>query len=226
MASPNGGKLTIYIDCVSPYSWFGFTNAQNFRPQLRAHGIEVNIEPFFLGAARNGVGNPFAPPPKAKEAFGQQDLELTSELLGLKTKRPEVFPISSLFPVRVARYVKDKYPAEKFEKTFLGLVSGYWSKGIDISKPEGLVKALDGVFSAGEMEEVIKNSLTPENKKRVVDTTMGVGAFGAPWIVAVNSKGERRDWFGNDRWNQVFYHLGVPFTPVTILPPGKAKAQL
>jgi glutathione S-transferase kappa 1 len=65
----------------------------------------------------------------------------------------------------------------------------------------------------------LKNAVTSENKQRVVDQTMGAGAFGAPWIVAVNSDGERKAWFGNDRWDQVFAHLGVPYKPVSIIPP-------
>jgi glutathione S-transferase kappa 1 len=55
---------------------------------------------------------------------------------------------------------------------------------------------------------------------------MRVGAFGAPWISAINAEGERRDWFGNDRWHQIFHHLGVPFTPLSIARPGQEKANL
>lgn len=106
------------------------------------------------------------------------------------------------------------------------MVSGYWSKGINISTPEGVYKALDGVFSSQEIDEIIKKAITPENKKRVVDITMGPGAFGAPWIVAVNRHGEKKAWFGNDRWDQVFYHLGVPHTPVNIIPHEDVKAKL
>jgi glutathione S-transferase kappa 1 len=86
----------LLISAVSPYSWFGFTNVKNFRSQLQSHEVEVCIEPFFLGGARNGVGNPWTPPPQAKAAFMQQDLDSTSKLLGLKVVRPEVFPVSSL----------------------------------------------------------------------------------------------------------------------------------
>jgi glutathione S-transferase kappa 1 len=128
--------------------------------------------------------------------------------------------------VRVARYVKDHYSADKFEETFLGLVSGYWSKGVDISTSEGIIEALEGVFPKEDLRHVMERSVKSENKKRVVDTTMSVGAFGAPWITAINENGERRDWFGNDRWHQVFHHLGVPFTPITIKQPSRGKANL
>lgn len=125
--------------------------------------------------------------------------------------------------MRVATWVKDHYSAEKFERTFEALVSGYWSKQINVAKPEGIAKALDGIFTESELEEVLKNAVFPENKKRVIDQTLSAGAFGAPWIVGVSSEGERKAWFGNDRWDQVFAHLGVPYTPVSIIPPGSSK---
>ncbi|KAK6376495.1 hypothetical protein LTS17_007090 [Exophiala oligosperma] len=226
MGKSEGGKLKIYIDCVSPYSWFGFTNIIKFRPLLNAHGVSVDIIPFFLGGARDGIGNPWTPTPKAKQAFQSQDTQMTGEILGLDVVPPKVFPILSLFPVRIATYVKDHYPAEKFEATFPAFSSGYWSKGINISTPEGVMQALEGIFPQDEIKEIMKKALSPENKKKVVDVTMNSGAFGAPWISATNSKGERKDWFGNDRWDQVFYHLQVPYSPVSIIPPGEEKAKL
>ncbi|KAH8809209.1 glutathione S-transferase [Xylogone sp. PMI_703] len=226
MAPPAGGKLTIYLDCVSPYSWFGFTNTIRYRPLLNAYGIDVDIIPFFLGGARDSVGNPFTPTPKAKEKFSSQDSDLTGKLLGLKVVPPKEFPILSLFAVRVATYIKDHYPPNKFEETFPALASGYWSKGFNVAKPEGIISALEGIFPEDEIKDIMQKALSPENKKRVIDLTMSAGAFGAPWIIAVNSDGERRDWFGNDRWDQVFYHLGVPYTPVSIIPPEEAKAKL
>ncbi|KAF2177145.1 glutathione S-transferase [Zopfia rhizophila CBS 207.26] len=217
------GKLTIYVDCVSPYSWFRFTNITKFRPLFNAHGVQVEILPFFLGGARDSVGNPWTP-----------NTAMTGELLGLKIAPPEVFPISSLFPVRVVTWAKDHYPVDKFEQTFLALVSAYWSKGINVSTPEGVFGALDGIYASQEIKEIMKKATTPENKKRVVDIIMNAGAFGAPWIVVVNRHGEKKYWFGIDRWDQVLYHLGVPYSrrysvtyrPVSIIPPEEAKAKL
>jgi glutathione S-transferase kappa 1 len=121
----------------------------------------------------------------------------------------------------VATYIKDHYPAAKFEATFQALVSGYWSKGINISTTEGIIEALDGIFPKALLEEILKNAVKPENKKRVIDQTASAGAFGAPWIVGVNSEGKRKAWFGNDRWDQVLEHLGVSYMPVSIIAPSK-----
>lgn len=105
-------------------------------------------------------------------------------------------------------------------------MSGYWSKGVNISTPEGIIQALIGIFPEDEIKEIMQKALTPENKKRVVDFTLGSKAFGAPWIVAINGNGERKEIFGNDRWDHVFEHLGVPYTPLSIIAPQQAKSHL
>ncbi|KAG4433453.1 hypothetical protein IFR05_011057 [Cadophora sp. M221] len=245
--SPTGASLKIYIDCgsstfqpspilsnpqykqkltttiVSPYSWFGITNILKHRPGLVAHGVNVDIQPFFLGGARDAVGNFWQPTPKWKEAFAAQDTQLNGELLGLTIVQPEEFPIKSLFPVRVATYIKDNYPDSKFEATFLALVSGYWSRGINISQPAGLIEALSPLFTVSEIEEIMKKAVEPANKQRVIETTKESGAFGAPWIICVDSKGDKKSWFGNDRWDQIFAHLGVPYEPVHVVMPKESK---
>jgi len=68
-----------------------------YRPLLQAHGITVDVVPFFLGAAREAAGNPFAPTPKWRQAFATQDCAMTAEMLGLNLSTPEEFPILSLF---------------------------------------------------------------------------------------------------------------------------------
>ena len=124
----------------------------------------------------------------------------------------------------MATWVKDHYPSAIFESVFEGFASGYWSKGIDISTREGIIQVISDLIPPKEIEEVMDKALSPENKKRVVERTMSAGAWGAPWIVAVNEKGETKSWFGNDRWDQVFDHLCVSYSPVTILPPRVASA--
>jgi hypothetical protein len=68
--------------------------------------------------------------------------------------------------------------------------------------------------------------MTPENKKRVIDQTMSAGEFGAPWIVGVNKESERMDWVRNNKWDQAFAHLAVPYTPVEIVLPKESKLRV
>ncbi len=69
----------------------------------------------------------------------------------------------------------------------------------------------------------MEKAVSPENKKVVIERTKESQAFGAPWIVAVNGKGEKKMWFGNDRWDQVFWHLGVPFKGVEVVLPKESR---
>ena len=82
---------------VSPYSWFAFAYLCNIRAALQSQSIELDFVPFFLGAARDGVGNPFQYQPDIKAKYGNHDLERCASILGLNVKRPTNFPISSLF---------------------------------------------------------------------------------------------------------------------------------
>lgn len=121
--SPKGASLTIYVDCgtslslptktppslkpkltsptVSPYSWFGITSILAYRSALQAHGVTVDIKPFFLGGARDAVGNPWQPTPKWKEAFSKQDSESTCSRLSVLGREIELTWCSVSGNVRV-----------------------------------------------------------------------------------------------------------------------------
>lgn len=52
----------------------------------------------------------------------------------------------------------------------------------------------------------------PEVKKMLsanTDRAMGDGAFGLPWFVAENGKGEREEFWGVDHLGQVVEFLGL-----------------
>ena len=86
-----------------------------------------------------------------------------------------------------------------------------------------MITALNDIFPESEIKDIMEKAVGAENKKVVIERTKESQAFGAPWIVAVNGKGEKRMWFGNDRWDQVFDHLEVPYKPVSIIPPSSSK---
>jgi len=223
-------KITCYIDCVSPYSYFAFATLLRSRPLLANHNISLNILPFFLGAARDGSGNPWVPQPAIKEAFAKEDMKRSSKLaLGKEVKHPEKFPILSLFPIRALTYIHRTYSSSIFESAFLAIFKAMWEDGQDVSTPPVVSAALEPLFPDIAIEELLKLALTPENKKAVMGYTKAAqdtGAFGAPWLVVDNADGQREMFWGSDRWEQVYAFLQVPYEPLRILPPREGTAKL
>ena len=122
--------------------------------------------------------------------------------------------------MRIVTYVKRQYP-ERFEQCLREFWVAYWSNGVDISKMDGASKTLLSTFSRVETEDILENSLSPENKATLLKTTreaMEKGAFGAPFIVATKSdSGESNVFWGSDRWEHIYKFLGLDYKPLELV---------
>lgn len=99
-------------------------------------------------------------------------------------------------------YVKETYPKEKFEIAFKELWIGMWELNLDLSDPELLQRTLSKHFPDEEVKGILEATKTREYKQKLLENTQRAvdrGAFGAPWIWAVNEKGEQEPFFGSDR---------------------------
>ncbi|KAH0606767.1 uncharacterized protein H6S33_003601 [Morchella sextelata] len=208
-------KITCYLDCVSPYSYFAFTHLLKHQATLTAHNIELDFIPIFLGGINAGSGNqpPWMVP--AKAAYSNVDLQHAKRYFGLPNliKRPSVFPTNTLRPQRGLVYIKAHHPTVYHEAFRLAWVA-LWENDTDISQPTLLSTVWAPLFpAAGELEKVLQAAEDPRWKKGLQDNTkeaLECGAFGAPWFVVTNSKGERSVFFGSDRFHYMFAFLGLP----------------
>lgn len=100
-------------------------------------------------------------------------------------------------------YIKNNYPREKFETTFLSLSEWMYHKNIDISKPEKLSDLLQSHgFSDEEIKKILAAASTPEYKQALTANTqkaLDLGAYGAPWFWVRNKDGLEEPFFGSDR---------------------------
>jgi 2-hydroxychromene-2-carboxylate isomerase len=127
-----------------------------------------------------------------------------------KMSAPAFFPILSLLPMRCMLYVKDHFPAERYEDVFGELWVGLWERHEDLSKPEGLGKCLRTFFDEKEVAEILEGGTDPKYKKMLVDETAALvekGAFGAPWFRVTRGDGVEEPFFGSDR--SVMFRVGV-----------------
>ncbi|RAR15435.1 thioredoxin-like protein [Stemphylium lycopersici] len=194
-------KITPYLDCVSPYSYYALLHLEKNRKVLEAHGVEIDIVPVFLGGINVGSGNK---PPwslEAKAKYGEYDNERAKQRFGvLDLQSPSFFPILSLLPQRAMCYVKEAH-GEQFISIFFDIFAAMWQKGKDVSKPEVLAEVLGQRLKEDEVQDVMTKASSPPYKQRLNDNTkeaLDRGAFGCPWIVVRNSKGKEEPFFGSD----------------------------
>ncbi|KAH5280139.1 glutathione S-transferase kappa [Parastagonospora nodorum] len=222
------GRITSYLDCVSPYSYFALLRLEENRALLKENNVEIDIVPVFLGGINVGSGNkpPWTLP--AKGAYGRYDSERSKRYFGVPNiKTPEFFPILSLLPQRALVYVKEAH-AQKFIQAFKDIFQGMWEHGLDVSKPELLAQVLLKQFSETEVRDILEKANSAPYKQRLNDNTkeaLDLGAFGCPWHVLRNSKGEEEPFFGSDRFHYMWEFLGLPWKDIELQAPGSAKTK-
>ncbi|EDU50175.1 glutathione S-transferase kappa 1 [Pyrenophora tritici-repentis Pt-1C-BFP] len=223
------GKITSYLDCVSPYSYFALLYLEKNREVLKSHGVEIDIVPVFLGGINVGSGNK---PPwtlEAKAHYSRYDSARAKRYFGVPNiQTPSFFPILSLFPQRALCYVKEAH-REKFVAVFFDIYRAMWEGGEDVSKPEILGKVLEQQFSEDEARKVMASANSAPYKQRLNDNTkeaLDRGAFGCPWFFVRNSKGEEEPFFGSDRFHFMWEYLGLPWKDIELLSSGSARAKI
>lgn len=139
-------------------------------------------------------------------------------------------------------YIKQNYPRERYETTFLLLWEWMYYKNIDISKPEKLAELLKSHgYSDNEVKSILNAASTPKFKQALTantQTALDKGAYGAPWFWVKNKEGKEEPFFGSDRyvhsmprgitgdltWHRfafMWQYLGLPFQDVAIIEKAK-----
>lgn len=101
-------------------------------------------------------------------------------------------------------YLKEAHP-QNFVPAFFDIFRGMWEDGLDVSKPELLAQVLSKRFSEGEVKDILEKANSARYKQQLNDNTKDAldrGAFGCPWHILRNSKGEEEPFFGSDRYVQ------------------------
>jgi len=89
----------------------------------------------------------------------------------------------------------------------------FWVQGKPIAERDVYEPALAKVLgSEAEAKAVIEQTATPEIKahlQRNTDRALEEGAFGLPWFMATNARGETEGFWGFDHLGVVIDHLGL-----------------
>ena len=105
---------------------------------------------------------------------------------------PQPFPQPTLNTQRALCAIELAHP-DKLSDCFAALYQAFWVESKTIGKPEVFGPVLESVLGKEEGKKMVEAAGKPEAKKRLSensDASMAEGAFGLPWFVATNSRGQ------------------------------------
>ncbi|KAK3333396.1 thioredoxin-like protein [Cercophora scortea] len=229
-----GGRIDVYLDIVSLYSYIAFVDLLKNRALLSSHSVEVEFHPVFLGAINISSGNkpPWTLP--AKALYGAHDARRSvARHPGLVIQTPEdLMAVSvTVLPLRALHHIKQTRPSQVFEATLYHLLQTFWTPpNADLSQPAVLRSALSSavsvsgrnLFTPAEVDEILTAASSQKMKDALKATTQEAldrGAFGCPWLWVTDKEGRGEPFFGSDRFHFIYKFLGLPYQDVTLLPP-------
>ena len=124
---------------------------------------------------------------------------------------PQPFPQPTINTQRALCAVEMSHP-DKLGDCFAALYHAFWVEGQTIGKPEVIAPAITKALGEADAKKIMEQISTPAVKKKLTensDDAMASGAFGLPWFVATNSKGDMEEFWGVDHMGQVVEHLGL-----------------
>ena len=180
--------------------WFDFTSTYSYPAAMRvealaaAHAVEVDWRPFLLGPVFRRIG--WDGPPlfvhQAKGDYVWRDMARRCRLHGLPFRRPPVFPLPSLRPLRVATVGVGQPWLGEFSRQ---VMHAGFAKGRAIDSDEVLRPILSGLGL--DPDAVLADAASDANKAALrarTDEAAARGIFGAPMVFV-----GREMFWGDDR---------------------------
>ncbi|KAF1929652.1 HCCA isomerase/glutathione S-transferase kappa [Didymella exigua CBS 183.55] len=204
-------KITLYVDIVSPFAYIAFYVLKN-SPAFKQ--CDIKYVPILLGGLMNTCGN--TPPIAIKNKDKWINLERIRWAkyfnIPISKGSPPGFPINTLPIQRALASLSISHP-QSVESAISLFYENTWVQWSEPLKPENLQAILRTVVGSDEeANKIIEKTKTDEVKRVLSQNTEKAfkdGAFGLPYFVATNSKGETEGFWGVDHMGQLTDFLGL-----------------
>ncbi|KAJ4380012.1 hypothetical protein N0V86_004319 [Didymella sp. IMI 355093] len=204
-------KITLYVDIVSPFAYIAFYVLKN-SPAFRK--CDIKYVPIFLGGLMKTCGNTAPIAIKNKDKWINLERKRWAEYFNIPISKgsPPGFPINTLPIQRALASLSVSHP-QSVESAISLFYENTWVQWGEPLKPENLQAILRTVVGSDEeAKKVLEKTKTDEVKTVLSQNTekaFADGAFGLPYFVATNSKGETEGFWGVDHMGQLTDFLGL-----------------
>ncbi|KAJ4334594.1 hypothetical protein N0V87_006739 [Didymella glomerata] len=204
-------KITLYVDIVSPFAYIAFYLLKN-SPSFKQ--CDIKYVPIFLGGLMKTCGNTAPIAIKNKDKWINLERTRWAKYFNIPISKgsPPGFPINTLPIQRALASLSISHP-QSVESAISLFYENTWVQWGEPLKPENLQGILRTVVgSDDEAKKVLESTKTDEVKGVLSQNTEQAfkdGAFGLPYFVATNSKGETEGFWGVDHMGQLTDFLGL-----------------
>ncbi|ETN38835.1 uncharacterized protein HMPREF1541_06875 [Cyphellophora europaea CBS 101466] len=210
------GKITIYVDVVSPFAYMGY---YILRHSAAFKDITVEPVPILLGGLMKATGNITPISVKNKDKWIEVERHRWARIFGIPMcgPQPPGFPVNMLKPDRALAYLHAKHPTH-LPTALDAVFHQFWGlpeSNVKVAQPDGehgFLAALEKALPKEVFEGVREGWNGDVAKGRLGDNTKmaeGQGVFGLPWFACENGKGEKEGFWGVDHLGQVVRFMGL-----------------
>jgi 2-hydroxychromene-2-carboxylate isomerase len=185
--------LNFYFDYLSPFAYFAWLRLQPFSSK---HNLELVAHPVVFGKLLDHWGQlgPAEIVPKSQWA-GRYSMRYAA-LNGFEYNPPEFHPFN---PLPALRLSLSEVSGEDQFKVIQAIFDAGWTKGMDISDMDILVRILEDADLDGR--ELVRRLTDPVVKQALIDETsdaVSQGVFGVPTMIINDEL-----FWGNDQFEHM-----------------------
>ncbi|KAK7931238.1 hypothetical protein PG985_001950 [Apiospora marii] len=203
--------IQLYADAVSPFAYLAFHVLRNddvFR------GVKIEYTPLYLPGLMHACGNTTPMAIKNKDRWVEQERLRWARAFNvpMKLSIPPNFPPNTLHTMRALCAISLQPDGqEKLARALGALYAAMWAAHEQIGNPRVFKPILTQVLGKESTKEALAYSGTvgKSTLKANTDKAFEDGAFGLPWMVCTNRKGQIESFWGVDRLGEVLRFLSL-----------------
>ncbi|CAN8104352.1 unnamed protein product [Discula destructiva] len=213
-------KITLYVDVVSPFAYVAY---HVFRHDPIFKKCQMTYIPIFLGGVMKQAGNTAPINIKNKDKWIMTERTRWARYFNVPiiAETPPNFPPLTLTVMRAVNAISHLSDHEQTSpeaqraiiKALDAFYDAYWVQGQLITDKDVLSSVLGKVVD-GDPAKVAKilEVASGEGKQMLLknsDLAFAEGAFGLPWMVCENDRGEKEGFWGVDHLGCVLDFMGL-----------------
>ncbi|CAK7238445.1 hypothetical protein SEUCBS140593_010695 [Sporothrix eucalyptigena] len=229
-------RITLYVDIVSPFAYEAYYILRNDRAFKEC---EIEYVPILLGGLMKRCGNTAPIYIKNKDKWIQVERLRWARAFGvpMKDDAPPGFPPRTLTAMRAVSVVASMDKGrnqDRLTRVLDALFHGLWAEHRPVHEPEVLDEVLRSVlgneearqgkvtvlmcfsvslwFASTDNSSAVVSKIVTEGKDILASNTdraFSDGAFGLPWMICTNAKGQKEGFWGVDHLGLVIQFLGL-----------------